>query len=405
MLIQYYKSRLSERLKIIVLTVLLVMIGANTFLAMDMYVPSMPSLVHYFASTATAIKLTITYYLAGLILAPLFYGPLSDAFGRRNVLMVGISINLCAAVLCLLAKNLWVFNLGRFFQGVGVAVGITIIRTMVRDRFRGQQYTIIASNISLLFSVGPAIMPPLGGYLQHAFGWHAIFYAIIAYAFFSILLIAFLIPETNQNIKRSHLNPMIVLGGYKSIFLCRNFLTYAIASGLGIGIIIGFITVSSFLIQTELHYSALINGWVILFAVVFSILGKAFNSYLVKRMEVPRVIFIGVILMLLSGVLMFATYFMLGLNLMALVGSFIIYVFGFGLVSSNAMIMSFKGFRKMAGVAGAAYSSLQMLLCCLVSVITAHMSMQTQLPLASLMVFVSATILALYLNNQSRITP
>ena len=81
--------------------------------------------------------------------------------------------------------------MGRFFQGVGVAAGIAIVRTMVRDRFRGQQYMIIASNISVIFSIGPAIAPAIGGYLQHMYGWHSIFYAIIGYVLSSIAVVVF----------------------------------------------------------------------------------------------------------------------------------------------------------------------------------------------------------------------
>ena len=98
----------------------------------------------------------------------------------------------------------------------------------------------------------------------------------------------FLIPETNQNIDRAHIKPAFIINSYKQIFSSKLFLGYVMLSGSGIGVIIGFAALSSFLIQTELHHTAVFNGWVIMLIVLFSILGKAYNSYLVKRMEVVK---------------------------------------------------------------------------------------------------------------------
>lgn len=181
---------------------LLILTGLIGSLSIDMYVPAMPAVAKYLLVSAKTIKLSLSLYLVPYALGQLFYGPLSDCFGRKRILLPAIALGMIGSACCAIAANSATFYAGRMLQGAGFsAIGATI-PAMARDVFSDKKFAQISSILSLVFGLGPIFAPILGGYINHWFGWHKIFIMISYYALLVITLVFFFIPETHNKNNR-----------------------------------------------------------------------------------------------------------------------------------------------------------------------------------------------------------
>ncbi len=150
---------LSERLTAL-FGALLVALGP---ISMALYTPAMPTLVAAFGTTVGAVKATLTLYFAGFALAQLVCGPLSDAYGRRPVLIGFLSLYVIASVAAAMAPSVGVLMAARLVQGIGAACGTAISRAIVRDSFTGATSARIMNTIGIFLAIGPALSPSIGG--------------------------------------------------------------------------------------------------------------------------------------------------------------------------------------------------------------------------------------------------
>ena len=145
----------------------------------SMYLPSLPSLADDLHVEAAGVKMTMTVFLAAFAAAQLFFGPLSDRFGRRPALFLGLGLYLLGTAACAVAPNLPALIVGRFVQGFGACAGPAIARAIVRDRYERAEAARVLAYIGMAMAVGPAVGPILGGFLQVQFGWRANFTALV----------------------------------------------------------------------------------------------------------------------------------------------------------------------------------------------------------------------------------
>jgi DHA1 family bicyclomycin/chloramphenicol resistance-like MFS transporter len=162
-------------------TALLTALVALGPLSTDLYLPSLPSLAGYFAVGVDDIQLTLSVFLVGLATAQLVYGPLSDRFGRRPVLLVGLAIYVVASVVCMLAPSVPVLVVARFVQAVGACVGPVLGRAVVRDVYGREGAARVLAYMSAAMALAPAIGPILGGFFEEWFGWRINFLALVLY--------------------------------------------------------------------------------------------------------------------------------------------------------------------------------------------------------------------------------
>ena len=179
------------------LSILLAMVPL-TGATIDIYVPSLPAITAHFGVPAQLVQWTIPSYLIGYSLAQLFCGAFSDAWGRRALLIIGIVLYTGASLLAASASSISMLILMRFVQGLGVAAPGVLARAIASDSFDSERLPQVTNYITLAWALGPIIAPLIGGYLQHVFGWKAVFYFLTAYGCIVLLLIYFLLPETNR---------------------------------------------------------------------------------------------------------------------------------------------------------------------------------------------------------------
>lgn len=156
-------------------TFLLAALTAMTALSIDMNLPALPQLQKTFATQVSQVQLTLSLFMLGFGFGQVFCGPLSDRFGRRPVLLHGLSVFTLAGLGCAFSHSLAVLVALRFVQGMGASAGRILSLALVRDHFEREEATAILSHMTQVMMIAPLVAPTLGGYLLLWFGWQAIF--------------------------------------------------------------------------------------------------------------------------------------------------------------------------------------------------------------------------------------
>ena len=243
-------------------------------------------------------------YLLGLGCSPLIFGPLSDRFGRRSVLLFGLVVALIGSLICVLSNSINLLIFGRFIQAAGVASGLTLTRTMASDVFQGARLAQIGSYVGMLFGIMPAIAPVIGGYIEEAFGWRANFeflLLLIAAIFVWVLLV---VPETSQTRSRHATRPKILIKTYWSLISHKRFIVYPVVAGLVFSTLMVYLTISPFLFQSVMGYTPVQFGWLALIISAGIMMGSFLNTRLVKHFKISTLIVLASIIMLTASAAM-----------------------------------------------------------------------------------------------------
>lgn len=224
---------------------ILIFSSSVSVLSTDMYAPSLASLPEYFGTSAEMVKLTMTLNVLVYALFQLVYGPLSDRFGRRPVLIGGMMAFTLAGVACSAAQSIEQLILARMFQGIAGAAEAVVVYAIIRDLFHGADRVRALAIFGIIFGASPAVAPLLGGYIHVAFGWRANFYVISALAFIALLLIVRFLPETTEPDHHA-IRLREVARGYLGLIGNPTFIGYATLAGVSLGAIYAFLTAGPF---------------------------------------------------------------------------------------------------------------------------------------------------------------
>ncbi len=175
----------------------LALAAAISPLAINIYLPSLPSITGYFQTTPSYAQLSISMYLATTALLQLIFGPLSDKYGRRPVMISLLFIMLLATLVCIYAPTIEVFLLGRVMQA-SAAVGVVLSRAIVRDMVEGDEAASMIGYVTMGMTLAPMLGPAIGGLLEERFGWQASFWLLFGFTCFSIIIMWFNLHETNN---------------------------------------------------------------------------------------------------------------------------------------------------------------------------------------------------------------
>ena len=224
-------------------------------LAIDMYLPALPSIGNALQAEPHLVQLSLTLFAIGMGLGQIFFGSLSDLIGRKRPLYVGILIFIVCSVGCALTANIDAFLLFRLLAGFGASAGIVIARAVVRDITTGAEAAKLMTLVMLVFSVSPLFAPPVGNLLTELYGWRVIFWTTGALGILGIILVKGLLTETNPGgkvtIKRVH----SMMKSYQTLFRDRSFNTCLVATCAGIASFFTFITTSPFVFIEKFHFT------------------------------------------------------------------------------------------------------------------------------------------------------
>lgn len=209
--------------------------------AIDTFFPAFPAIAAEFAASPVAMQQTLSLYLVAYGLMALAHGALSDALGRRPVIIVSLSLFTLASVGCALAQSMDQLLALRFLQGLSAGAGVIVGRAIVRDCFEGARAQRVMSTSSMLFGIAPAIAPIIGGWLLY-FGWRASFWFLAAFSLALVIACLRALPETLPAPRRIPIAPLSLARGYLSMLRDRRFVLLSFAAGFNFSAIFLYIS-------------------------------------------------------------------------------------------------------------------------------------------------------------------
>lgn len=349
-------------------------------MGVDLYVPSLPAITQYFNTKINLVQLTISLYMLGYGVGQSFLGFISDAIGRRKMLLTCCFFYAVISIFVINSPNVLMLNIYRFMQGIGIAGLAVITRAIIVDCFAGKELAKTANYFVISWTIGPIIGPFIGGYLQHYFNWKADFYFFCVYSFIVYLFILFCIPETNRN--RSALHFGAIYKSAKSIIFNRQFFYLTTAASLGYGIIVAFNVVGPFLIQTILHYSAVDYGYIALALGVAYFLGTSCNRMAMKYLESIQLFLFGIISLVSSSMFMIVLSLIFPLKLIVVLFPALLVFILCGFVVPNGSATTLVLFPKQGGAASSIFGFIAGTTVFIITSFASLLKTTTQLPLA-----------------------
>ena len=206
----------------------LILLGALTALdplSIDMYLPAFGDIQKEFQTTIGKVELSMSAFFIGMALGQLFYGPLSDRFGRKKPLVAGMVLYFFATIGCLYSPNIELFITFRILQALGGCAGMTVTRAMIRDLFSASKAADFLSSMALVMGVAPIIAPSVGGAINTFYGWRGIFLLLAICNLVCLFFILLFLPETHHQRQKS-LSVLTALKSYGELFKERSFIGY-----------------------------------------------------------------------------------------------------------------------------------------------------------------------------------
>ncbi|ANS85614.1 Bcr/CflA family multidrug efflux MFS transporter [Vibrio scophthalmi] len=333
-------------------------IGALTPLAIDMYLPAMPTIARDLGVGAGEVQITLTAYTAGFAIGQLFHGPLADSFGRRPVLILGVLLFGIASVVSATTNGIDALTWVRTAQGFAGAAAAVVIQAVVRDMFDREDFARAMSFVTLVITIAPLIAPMIGGYLAIWFGWRSIFWVLAAFAAIVIVLVLWKIPETLPTENRQPLRIATTLRNY--VRLCRN----PVAMGLVLSGAFSFAGMFAFLTGGAFVYIDIYGvrpdqfGYLFGLNIVAMIIMTSINGRLVKKVGSHAMLRFGLWVQLFAGIGLFAAW-MMDLGLWGIVVFVVLFIGTISTIGSNAMGLLLSGYPTMAGTASSLAGTLR----------------------------------------------
>jgi DHA1 family bicyclomycin/chloramphenicol resistance-like MFS transporter len=323
--------------------------------AIDAYLPAFPAIALEFGAAPLAVQQTLSAYLAAYAIMMLWHGALSDALGRRPVVLGGLVVYAFATLGCAIAGNiesLWLF---RVLQGLSAGTGLVVGRAIVRDRFQGPEAQRLMSQMTLVFGIAPAVAPVLGGVMLNVFGWRAIFWMLLVLVAAVFVWAVLRLPETLPRAARQPLHPAALWRNYRTVLRTLDFALLAAMLALNFaGFFIYIAGAPAFLIDL-LGVTTWGFAWLFVPMIGGIMLGAILSGRFAGRRSPQRTVRAGYALIFAGVVLNLLTCWALPPGVVWNVLPIFVFCIGSALVMPSATLLMLDLFPTMRGMA----SSLQ----------------------------------------------
>ena len=335
-------------------------------LGTDLFVPSLPALAESLGEPVSAGQSTLTAYFVGLAAGMLFWGPLSDRFGRKPVLLAGLATMLAASLAAALTESIAAIAAARLAQGIAMASGAVIVRSIVRDLHAHEQAARMLASITIVFSIIPIAAPLAGAQLAGRWGWQAVFWGLAAAAAALAAATALRLRETAPEPRRS-LRPAAVAGSFAAILGDRRFYPPVLVFICAQAGILAWVSNSAFTLIRGLGVPTAAYGWMFALVMLGQISGAWTSRRLVLRIGMRKLMRAGALLALASGATAAALAWAGTAHWLAVVVPFAVYLFGTALIAPSATASALSPFPGAAGTVSSLLGALSVTCGALVS--------------------------------------
>nr|WP_314072270.1 multidrug effflux MFS transporter [uncultured Roseococcus sp.] len=342
------------------LSVPLWMLALFTFsgtLAMHIFVPALPRAAEDLGASIGTMQMTISLYIYGLAFGQLIYGPASDRFGRRPVLMVGLVIYAISGFAAAFATGPGALIAARLFQALGGCAGLVLGRTIVRDTSAPTDTARRLAVMNLMITVGPAIAPLLGTLMTETTGWRSILMALGVFGLVNLVLAWRSLPETrpaDSGDGSSFLRHCVQL------IRSPAFLGYAIGGGCATTAVFAFIAAAPFIFTHQFHRPPHETGFYLALLVFGMWLGSALVSRMLGRVSMVKLMVRGNLASAISTLILLGATLTGNLSVVLVMTCMFAFAIGLGFASPTAMAQALSVNPQVIGSASGLYGAIQM---------------------------------------------
>jgi len=376
------------------------LLGALTSLgplAIDAYLPALPTIERELGSSPGAVQLTLSAYFLGLASGQLLWGPIADRRGRRNPLLMGLALYATGSLLCAIAPRVEVLIAARGIQALGGSAGVVVVRAVVRDRWAGRQAAQMMSLIVLVMGAAPILAPTLGGALLGLGSWRLIFVLLFVAALLVLLAIHRFLPETGGG-----RTPERLLDAARHAIQDRRFVAYSLAAGFSQAGMFAYIAGSPFVFIEILGLDPSV------FAILFGVNATGYiacsqlNAFLLRTRDHTTVALAGTVATTTIGsALLWITAG--AAALIPIAALVLAYVASIGFVNANSTAAALEDQQERAGLASALMGSAQFTIASVASALVGALADGTSRPMAIVMVGCAAVALACVLVGRTTV--
>jgi DHA1 family bicyclomycin/chloramphenicol resistance-like MFS transporter len=368
--------------------------------SIDAYLPAFPNIQSTLHATPLEVQQSLTFYMLAFAGMVLWHGALSDAFGRRNVILVSLAMFAIGTLGCASAHTvhyLWVF---RIMQGISAGAGVVVGRAIIRDLYADAAAARLLSLVTMIFSIAPAIAPILGGWIVTLFDWRAIFLSLLAYSTLLFIFCYHRLPETLPPEKRHPFNPRFLVRNYSEILRSPLFHLKTGVVALNFAGLFIYIAAAPVFLPEELHLGPSQFAWLFIPSVSGIFLGALAANRIAGRMPFARQIGIGFCFLLSASTVNLLYHSFLPPALPWTVLPMLFYTFGMSMVAPGATLLALDLFPHIRGTVASVQSFAVTLLGAIVAGVIAPFLSHSALWLAAGQMAFSASALALWLTSR-----
>lgn len=346
-------------------------------LSTDMYLPALPRMTDDMNTSVDQMQLTLSIFFVGFAVAQLIYGPLSDRFGRKPMMQLGLVIFSLASLGCAFSQSVEQLFLFRFLQALGACGGPVIGRTMVRDIHGPEKAAPVLALIGTIMALAPAVAPVLGGGLIIWYDWQAIFIFQAAFGLVLSIIYGFYVEESLKDEYKKPLNVQSVATAFGRLFKHRQYMGYTLCCSFVYSGLFAFISASSFVLidyfgVKEQHFG---------FYFALAVLGYITGTQLVQRYShaigLNRMLQRGAYTAAISGIAMAVPSLLDYHSLIWLISMQVIFMVGVGIVMPLSMGCALAPFPEIAGTASSLLGFLQAAIAAIVGALVGHLYSDT----------------------------
>lgn len=340
---------------------LIVLLGALVAfgpLAIDLYLPALPAIATGLAATPHAVQLSVTVFLAGFSLGMLFYGPISDRYGRRKVMLSGIGLFALASLACMLATDVEQLIAARLVQALGGGAASVLARAVVRDVYAGNEAISKLSLMAMVTAIAPLVAPLMGSVLLEYFGWRGTFAAVLLWGVLSLAVVWWQLPETLPAERRGQLPLGRAFAAYGSLLADPAALGLLLAGGMSFAAMFAYITAGPFYFIDLNGLSPTAYGVVFAANALGIFAANYVNSRLARSRGPAAMAGAGCVLGFAGALVVLAAMSMPG-ALPVVIGGLFVTVSMTGLLGANCVGLLMARYPQNAGAAAAMFGASQ----------------------------------------------
>lgn len=369
--------------------------------SVDTYLPAFPAIEASLHTTPIQVQQTLTAYMFSFAMMMLWHGALSDAFGRRNIILGSLVVFCVASLGCAAVHSieyLWAF---RVLQGVSAGAGVVIGRAIIRDMYSGPDAARLLSLVTMIFSVAPALAPILGGWIVKVLDWRSIFLFLFAYTVLLIWACYKRLPESLPDHLRQPFSPHVLWANYRRVFGSPLFHLKAGTVAFNFAGLFLYVAAAPVFLTQHLGLGPDQFGWQFVPTVAGIFLGALTVNRLAGSIAVGRQVLFGFAFLIGAGVFNVAYHAVLPPAFPWSVVPLFFYAFGMAVVAPGVTLLVLDLFPDIRGLAASCQSFTQIMLAAAVSGVVAPFLSHSVLWLAAGQLAFTAIALCLWLGGRS----